>query len=156
MQRNKENGYILLSFLMLMLMISVASLSVMDTGITEQKMAGNIQFQIMAFNTAESNLIQGEDFIKDTILTNFQTYKQDNGLSVDSFVLPTNANVTIEHLQESVVVETTEYYSGASPGCGYNETGCTNYYKVTSKGQGAGSATQTIESIFVKYITYVP
>ncbi|MEO5377772.1 MAG: hypothetical protein H7832_08330 [Magnetococcus sp. DMHC-6] len=154
----KEAGYLLILFLVLLLFLSILALSSMDTGIMEQKMAGNTQFQVKAFNNAEATLVEGETYIAANILTTFPTFKTDSGLTFDgdSFILPGNSNVTVTHVSSSVVVEITQPYLGSVPGCDAGQTGCVDYYRVTSKGgQGIGSSEQTVESIYANYIPYV-
>ncbi|MBF0370942.1 MAG: hypothetical protein HQL52_15950 [Magnetococcales bacterium] len=149
----------LVVFLTLLLFLSILALSAMDSGVTEQKMAGNSQFQVKAFNDAEALLVQGEDYIENTIAVTFPTFQRDaDGIEFteSSFSPPGIDNVTIEHLQGNVVVDVTLPYEGALPNCAEDGTGCLDYYRVTATGEGVGPSRQIVESLFANYIDYVP
>lgn len=153
-RHNKQAGSVLIVYMILMMLMSMVAVSAFDTAVTEQRMAGNAQFQMKAFNDAEASLVQAENFIRDNISVTFADYKKQQGL-VGNIINQVN-NVTIEYLQSTVVIETTEPYSGPDPGCGENQTGCLDYYQITSTGKGVGSAVQVVQTIFGNYIPYVP
>jgi hypothetical protein len=153
---DQEGGFVLILVLGLLAMLSILAISAMDSGILEQKMAGNTQFQSIAINDAEGSLVQGEEYIRNSITGTYATFAATPPVTITSkkFILPGNNNVSITHLVSKVIVEVTEPYTGAAPGCGAGQTGCLDYYRVTTISQTTGGAAQSVESIFAKYTPY--
>lgn len=157
----QESGFVLILSLVLLVLLTIFSISTMDTGTLEQKMVSNTQFTVDTFNTAEQLVVKGENYIRDSITVTFPTFRANNsGLFDDiitdvDFLLPGYSNVTITH-QGSDVVVSLNPHPEPEEGCDLDETGCMDYYSVTAVGTNSAGTQQTIETLYGKHVKYQP
>lgn len=86
----KEKGAVLMVSLVMLILLSLISIGSMNTSIMEEKMAGNMRDQNLAFQAAESVLIHAESSLSPT-----PTFSDigANGLYSQSSTIPTLTNV---------------------------------------------------------------
>jgi type IV pilus assembly protein PilX len=63
---NKQQGLALVVSLIMLLLMTLLAVNSMQTTVLEEKMAGNYKDRNMAFQSAESGLRAGEDYLRDT------------------------------------------------------------------------------------------
>lgn len=65
--RAKQTGAVLIVSLMLLIIMTMIGVTSMRTTVMEEKMAGNTRDSTLAFHAAESALLDGENFLQNTI-----------------------------------------------------------------------------------------
>lgn len=70
---NEQNGAVLVTSLILLLVMTLIGITGMQTSTLEEKMTGNMRDRNLAFQAAESALRAGESFLTQATLPNFTT-----------------------------------------------------------------------------------
>lgn len=166
--KNKQYGAVLVVSLIMLLILTLIGLSGTQATSLEEKMAGNVRDQNIAFQAAESTLLAAEQFI----LTNPTTSYQGNTLTPGLLDIPnvgvnaepasyfasatwTDANsvLTTAAFGNSLGIPTSPRYiikkTASIPATG--AVGPQTVFKITARAVGNNSGTQIIlQEVFVR------
>ncbi|MCK4742595.1 MAG: hypothetical protein KAT25_02110 [Sulfuriflexus sp.] len=86
--KHKQQGAVLIVSLIILLLMTIIGVSSMKTTTLEERMAGNMRDQNLAFQSAEAAIVEGETYLRDTVLivTDGTAGLHDIGLAPDPLV----------------------------------------------------------------------
>lgn len=88
--QHTQSGSVLILALLILVVLTILGVSSMSTTSLEEKMAGNFRDRQIAFNAAETALVEAENFIK-TSINSAAVFTNSDGL-YDSYDGPTQHN----------------------------------------------------------------
>lgn len=154
--QKQQSGVVLVISLIILLLLTILGVTAMQVNGLEEKMAGNSRDQNIAFQAAESALVEAEKFILNNPTDEVITYNGDNGLLGMSNDEPTNyfdlavwgeSQIgTNPNTNSFELAEPPQYIikkiSLILPGTPGGET--KTYFKITARAVGRSAGTQVI------------
>lgn len=153
----KQRGAVLVVSLMILFMLTMISLSSMQTTTLEEKMTGNMRDRNIAFQAAEAALRVAESELSAVVLPNFNgssyLYQPENDLwkSVDwannateTKVIPNSIAGVIQDPRFYLEELPTSITAGDSLVAGFSPPSETGNYRATSKGFGGSSTAEVV------------
>lgn len=153
----KQSGSTLIVSLIILILLMLLGVTAMNTSDTQYKLTGNLQFEDMAMNNAETAAIAAERWLANNAATT------PSASAVAALPNPLTGMVWTNADSVQVAQDTQRYVIGfvatkASPGSGVgldclspvNEKNfdCVHTYLVTARGQGRRSATKLIQTYY--------
>lgn len=163
---NSQKGAALAVSLIMLTVLTILTLSTMNATLLDEKMAGNMKDLNLAFQSAETALMEGEDYVSqsnyidaDTTsgvydasksatefwkTVNWSDANSVRGYSASLIGVGAAPKYIIEKLPESVS-------DTSSQVLGFGQLQTNEYYRVTAKGTGAtNTANVFVQSVFKK------
>lgn len=169
----RQRGVTLITSLLMLVMITILALSVMNTSVFEERMAGNTRDRALAFEAAEYALREAQEFLSSAVLPEFD----DKGGSTGAYFkgLDTSPNGVMEEVywrdthqwstksiaaaesnavlagqaQPRYVIEEYQALSCAAGSAKWPPPPPRNVYKITARGQG-----RTTEAVVILQAFY--
>jgi len=154
---NKQNGAVLIISLIMLLLLTLIATSAMQTSTLEEKMAGNLRDESLAFQAAEAALREGEKATETLAPSSYYTnstgiidWKNANVLSYSGVALsglPYLPVYTIEILPNTTGSDNGD--NGSLEGGSTLSSTWISWYRITARGTGATENSVVIlQSIF--------
>lgn len=85
--RNTQQGAVLIVSLIILVLMTIIGVSAIKTTTLEERMVGNMRDQDLAFQSAEAAVIEGENYLENTVLivTDGSAGIHDKGTLIDQF-----------------------------------------------------------------------
>ena len=148
-QINHKEGAVLIISLIMLLLLTIIGVTAIQTSSLEEKMAGNMRDQNLAFQAAESALRVGETETATIAASDFYT-GSTNPLSDINW-----ANASVRAYKENAlyIIEppTITYGFGYEAGTPSSSAQTNYWYRITARGtSGTGNAIVILQSIFIR------
>ena len=148
-QINHKEGAVLIISLIMLLLLTIIGVTAIQTSSLEEKMAGNMRDQNLAFQAAESALRVGETETATIAASDFYT-GSTNPLSDINW-----ANASVRAYKENAlyIIEppTITYGFGYEAGTPSSSAQTNYWYRITARGtSGTGNAMVILQSIFIR------
>lgn len=148
-QINHKEGAVLIISLIMLLLLTIIGVTAIQTTSLEEKMAGNMRDQNLAFQAAESALRVGETETATIAASDFYT-GSTNPLSDINW-----ANASVRAYKENAlyIIEppTITYGFGYEAGTPSSSAQTNYWYRITARGtSGTGNAIVILQSIFIR------
>jgi type IV pilus assembly protein PilX len=148
-QINHKEGAVLIISLIMLLLLTIIGVTAIQTSSLEEKMAGNMRDQNLAFQAAESALRVGETETATIAASDFYT-GSTNPLSDINW-----ANASVRAYKENAlyIIEppTITYGFGYEAGTPSSSAQTNYWYRITAHGtSGTGNAMVVLQSIFIR------
>ena len=148
-QINHKEGAVLIISLIMLLLLTIIGVTAIQTNSLEEKMAGNMRDQNLAFQAAESALRVGETETATIAASDFYT-GSTNPLSDINWA---NASVRAYKANALYIIEppTITYGFGYEAGTPSSSAQTNYWYRITARGtSGTGNAIVILQSIFIR------
>ena len=148
-QINHKEGAVLIISLIMLLLLTIICVTAIQTTSLEEKMAGNMRDQNLAFQAAESALRVGETETATIAASDFYT-GSTNPLSDINWA---NASVRAYKANALYIIEppTITYGFGYEAGTPSSSAQTNYWYRITARGtSGTGNAIVILQSIFIR------
>ena len=148
-QINHKEGAVLIISLIMLLLLTIIGVTAIQTNSLEEKMAGNMRDQNLAFQAAESALRVGETETATIAASDFYT-GSTNPLSDINWA---NASVRAYKANALYIIEppTITYGFGYEAGTPSSSAQTNYWYRITARGtSGTGNAMVILQSIFIR------
>ena len=148
-QINHKEGAVLIISLIMLLLLTIIGVTAIQTTSLEEKMAGNMRDQNLAFQAAESALRVGETETATIAASDFYT-GSTNPLSDINWA---NASVRAYKANGLYIIEspTITYGFGYEAGTPSSSAQTNYWYRITARGtSGTGNAIVILQSIFIR------
>ena len=148
-QINHKEGAVLIISLIMLLLLTIIGVTAIQTSSLEEKMAGNLRDQNLAFQAAESALRVGETETATIAASDFYT-GSTNPLSDINWA---NASVRAYKANALYIIEppTITYGFGYEAGTPSSSAQTNYWYRITAHGtSGTGNAMVILQSIFIR------
>lgn len=148
-QINHKEGAVLIISLIMLLLLTIIGVTAIQTTSLEEKMAGNMRDQNLAFQAAESALRVGETETATIAASDFYT-GSTNPLSDINWA---NASVRAYKANALYIIEspTITYGFGYEAGTPSSSAQTNYWYRITARGtSGTGNAIVILQSIFIR------
>ncbi len=152
-QIERQSGATLVVALIMLVILMMLGITAVLTSNTQFKLAGNLQFENAAKNSAENQIAIAEDWLQtgsnalDPCFSNNcflgKLYKQGSlGTTDPKTKLTSSSDYIIERLLEDVTLP------GSEPCSGNGAISDLNLYRITARGSDGRGATRYIQSIY--------
>jgi len=149
----KQSGAVLVISLIMLLALTLTGVSGMQVTSLEEKMAGNMRDQNIAFQAAESALLQAESFIL-TNSTEASVYAGANGLLNIANAEPTDYFLASNWVAANSSIATNNYGLPEAPRFiikKFAQNGADIFFRVTARAIGKTPGTQIIlQSVYIR------
>ena len=148
-QINHKEGAVLIISLIMLLLLTIIGVTAIQTNSLEEKMAGNMRDQNLAFQAAESALRVGETETATIAASDFYT-GSTNPLSDINWA---NASVRAYKANALYIIEppTITFGFGYEAGTPSSSAQTNYWYRITARGtSGTGNAIVILQSIFIR------
>ena len=148
---HRKSGAVLIISLIILLLLTLIGATAIQTNTLEEKMAGNLRDQNLAFQAAESALRTGETDTATPALLVFYTGSTNPIAGIDW----TNTNAAVRtysggalYIIEPPVIT---YGYGLEAGTSASSAETQSWYRITARGTGGtANAVVTLQSIFIR------
>ena len=165
---HSQKGVSLIVSLLILVMVTLLALSVVNTSVFEERMAGNTRDRALAFESAEYALREGQNFLSNAVLPSFTTsggatggyyrnldtspsgqteevyWRDTHNWSSNSVAAMKASGVLSGQIQPRYVIEEYPAISCAGYSKKWPPPPPRNVYKITARGQG-----RTTESVVI-------
>ena len=148
-QINHKEGAVLIISLIMLLLLTIIGVTAIQTSSLEEKMAGNMRDQNLAFQAAESALRVGETETATIAASDFYTGSTNplSDINWANAAVRTYSGGALYIIEPPVIT----YGYGLEAGTSASSAETQSWYRITARGTGGtANAVVTLQSIFIR------